>query len=190
MPSLDSTLLYAAGGALVGTGIYLYSKGYLDDLLPDIITTPPDGEPEPIPNPSPNPAPVPGTSGTYAYWAKKKIQCRDNHLTFGFLAGYGVKILNWKLYNDNKIYTAMCGAPGPLTILVAIDAADTGSAGKLSSLGFTQYFAPPTDPNPNVPIPNPPSSSNYAMTMAYVGQGPQHRAYKVFRHYRDRYARR
>lgn len=187
MPSLDDTLLYATGGALLGTGVYLYMNHYLDDLIPGgtNVGGTPHPQPQPQPAPNPNPTPSPGTSGTYTYWAKRKVQCRDNHLTFSYLINYGIRVYNWKLYNDQRIYSAMCGGPGPLTILVAIDSADAGSAAKLSSLGFTQYFAPPSDPNPSVPIPNPPVGSNYAMTMSYVGQSSNHKAYKVNRHYNN-----
>src|SRR6266498_2547664 len=115
MPNLENTLIYAAGGAIIGTGLYLYTNHYLDDFLlgaaKDGGTTPclkkglcvegfiwSDAECKCVDTPVPNPTtPVPGASGTYTYWAKKKQQCRDNHLTFNYLIGYGVKILNWKL---------------------------------------------------------------------------------------------
>ena len=186
MASLDSILTWGVIGASLGTGVYLYKAGYLKDIFPDLDLPwigggGGNGEPEPNPNPQPTPQP---NTGAYSYWSKRKVQCRDNHLTFNWIASQNIHVLNWKLFNDGKIYPAMCGAPGPLTILIAIDSQDQSSASKLASLGFIQYFAPPTEPNPTIPIPNPPSSSNIAMTVAYVGQSVAHRAYKVYTHAR------
>lgn len=191
--NLEAIGYYIIGGAFVGGTYLLYRKGYFDDLL--------GGGPTPGPTPClqkglcvegntwddtlckcvPTPTPKPPAATQYAYYAKRKYQCRDNHMTFAFLASQGVRLVNYKIHNDKMIYPSVCNSPGPLTILVAIELGDVQSGAILQSLGFVEYFAPPSEPNPNIPLPNPPSplpSSNYAM--AYVGSAYGHNAYKSY----------
>lgn len=173
---LDSIFTWGIIGTTVGAALYLYKGGHLKDFnlkLPDIFD---DGDDTPEPQ---QPEPTPG-SGAYTYWAKRKMQCRDNHLTLNYLTGIGVKAVNWKLYNDGRVFPAVCGAPSSFTILVALDAQDPTSGAKLAQLGFIQYFAAPTD-NPSTQIPAP-TLANVAMSMSYVGVSPGHKAYTVKTH--------
>jgi hypothetical protein len=177
--SFENILLYGGAGAALGTVVYLYQNGYLLDILGD-TPIPDDSDETPPTGPAPT-TPAPNT-GQYVYYAKRKLQCRDAHLTFPYLVSQKVRVVNYKIHNDGLIYNQVCGTPGPLYILVAIAAGDAQSGSILSSLGFVQYQAPQQQPNPSVPIPNPPAplpSSNYAM--AYVGKRGNHRAYKSFR---------
>lgn len=169
-------LTWGVIGTTIGAGLYFYDKGHLDDIIPDIFDF--DGEPEPEPEPQ-TPTPTPG-SGTYTYWAKRKMQCRDNHLSVDYLTGIGIKALNWRLHDDGRIFPAVCGGPSSLTILVALDAQDTGSAAKLAQLGFIQYFAPvPNNPTTQIPAPPLANVARASMTINNVGESPGHRAYKV-----------
>lgn len=173
--NLETIGYYALGGALLGSGWSLYKRGFFNDLLGNAppSSPPPAGDGTTSPPPTTTP---PVTE--FAYYAKRKYQCRDAHLTFAFLASQGVRVLNYKVYNDGLIYNQICNTPGPLWILVAIAVGDGQSGAILTSLGFVQYFAPPSQPNPNIPLPNPPNplpSSNYAM--AYIGSAENHNAY-------------
>ena len=158
---------YILGGALVGSLYSLYSRGFFNAIFDGTSSTPPGSDPTAPPTTT-------SSSGQYAYYYKKKYQCRDAHLTFPFLVSQGVRVINYKIYNDGLIYAQVCNTPGPLMILVAIDLTDGQSGSILSSLGFIEYSAPLEQPNSNVPIPNPPSA-NYAM--AYIGSSGQHNAY-------------
>lgn len=151
MVDLEGLLMLAGGGLFVGGLYYAYSKNLipLDDILDE---KPAQEDPEPE-----NPA---LTGGGYSYYSKKKIQCRDNHLTAAYLRSQGVKVINWKVYNDGKIYAQQCGTPSPFWVLVAVPLGDGQSGGILSSFGFSQYMPPQQELNPNVPIP--PPSSNFA----------------------------
>lgn len=146
--------MLAGGGMFVGGLYYAYSKNLipLDDILDEKPAEEDPAEPE-------NPA---NTGGGYSYYSKKKIQCRDNHLTPQYLRGQGVNVINWKVYNDGKIYAQACGQPGPLWVLVAVPLGDGKSGGILSSLGFSQYMPPQQELNPNVPIPAPQAAFAFA----------------------------
>lgn len=158
--------MLAGGGLFVGGLYYYYSK----NLLPiDIV----DGEPEPDDDDDENPA----YTGGYAYYSKKKVQCRDNHLTAEWLRGQGVNIINWKVYNDGKVYPTVCGQVGPLWVLAAVPVGDGKSGGILTSLGFSQYMPPQSELNPNVPIPNPPASNRAYALVARRGRFSAHRTY-------------
>jgi len=165
MPNIDDILMYGAGGLFIGIGYYFFKTQVSTGDKP-----PSNGDTEPDDGDIP-------TTGGYVYYAKKKTQCRDNHLTADYLRGQGVRVINYKLFNDGKIYPQVCGHPGPLWVLVAIPIGDAQSGSVLAGLGFEQYTPMPQELNPAVPLP-PPAQSNRAL--AYVGQEGPFRARRMY----------
>ena len=172
MPDLENMLMLATGGLFVGGLYYAYSKNLInfDDSTGGGSTEPDDDD---------DSADNPAYTGGYAYYSKKKIQCRDNHLTAEWLRGQGVNIINWKVYNDGKVYPQVCGQVGPLWVLAAVPVGDGKSGGILTSLGFSQYMPPQSELNPNVPIPAPPASN---LAYSYAGRRGRFTAHRTYRY--------
>jgi hypothetical protein len=166
--SFGTLATYALGGAFIATGYYLYKNGYLEPIWAP-TPTPTDGNGG---GGTVEPFPVPGAG--LAYYVKRKAQCRDNHLISPYLQTQGIKVLNYKLYNDGSVRPQLCGAPSSLLILVAIDSEDFSSAGILESMGFIEYYAP-ISPETYMPI------QTSQLAMVQVGSAPNHRAYRVYR---------
>ena len=138
-----------AVGIAAGAVVYLYYKGYFDKItsgLGGLFT--PTGSTD-------DPTTTPPTVTEFNYYARPKLQCRDENINAAYLQGQNVKVLNFKIFSDNKFYAQVCGTPSGKYFLVAIAKGDGTSDGILKSLGFVKYASTPitSDLNTSIPIP-------------------------------------
>jgi len=148
----QSIVTTGAIGLGIGAAIYLYYKGYFDKIMGSVgnIFTPVTGD-----GTTTTPTTTPPTVTEFNYYARPKQQCRDDNITPAYLQGQGVKVLNFKIFSDNKFYAQMCGMPSGKYFLIATAKGDGTSDGILKSLGFSRYATTPvaSDLDPNIPIP-------------------------------------
>jgi hypothetical protein len=137
-------------GLAAGAAVYLYYNKYFDKILGGI--TLPGTEPDTT---------TTTTVTEFNFFARPKLQCRDDNITAAWLQQQGVKVLNFKIFYDNKFYPQVCGAPGGRYFLVATAKGDNSSEGILVSLGFTKYASTPaaSDIDPNIQIPGYPPAT-------------------------------
>lgn len=169
--SIQNILMYVVGGGFVGGLVYLYQNNFFSGigggaggggtqpcLKKGICVygyTWSDSQCKCVPSAQ---GENPEYTGGAVFYMKRKKQCLDNHLTASYLRSQGVKLVGYKLFNDNQIYAAVCGGPGPLTVLAAIEPEDGQSGSILQDLGFVEYQGEPL--------------SNVAYAMVAQQQGP------------------
>jgi hypothetical protein len=142
-------------GLAAGAAVYLYYNKYFDKILGGITSTDTDTDTDT------GTTTTPPAVTEFNYFARTKLQCRDENITAAWLQQQGVRVLNFKIFYDNKFYPQACGMPGGRYFLVATAKGDNSSEGILISLGFTKYASSPSasDINPNIPIPGYPPAS-------------------------------